>query len=325
VTDSGDNISTGSSPARAIAQIAADWIQRRQFWDWNEKNQAELNVWLNENPLNLVTFLRLEAAWSRTERLIALNRPLSEAPGINQVKRNNSFPVRAAAALIVCGLGAGALYYLQAPKQNVYVTPLGAHETISLADGSQIELNTDSALRTRVDGNRRLAFLDRGEAFFKIKHDAAHPFVVIAGDHRVTDIGTKFMVREQGARVEVAVLEGSARIESSNAQSATLKAGDVAIASARSLVVTKKPEQDIANAVAWQRGMLVFSQTPLANVATELNRYNTKKLVIADVEAAKAKIGGTFPTSGIDEVTAAARVLFGLHVEDRGDEVVISR
>jgi transmembrane sensor len=63
----------------------------------------------------------------------------------------------------------------------------------------------------------------------------------------------------------------------------------------------------------------------LADVATELNRYNTKKLVIADAEAAKARIGGTFPTDGIDEVTAAARVLFGLRVEDRGTEIVISR
>jgi len=313
------------SPARATAQAAADWIQRRQFWDWSEKDQAELDAWLAENPLHLVTYLRLEAAWSRTERLAALNRPLSEVPRVAPEIRNRWLHMRAAVALIAFCVGAGALWLAQKPKENSYVTPIGVHETISLADGSQIELNTDSALRTRVDGNRRVAVLDRGEALFKIKHDAAHPFVVIAGDHRVTDIGTQFMVREQGARVEVAVLEGSARLESANAQSATLKAGDMAVASPHSLVVTKKPEREIANSLAWQRGMLVFSQTPLADVAAELNRYNTKKLVVADADAAKAKIGGTFPTSGVEEVTAAARVLFGLRVEDRGNEIVISR
>jgi transmembrane sensor len=314
-----------SSPVRIVAQTAADWIQRRQFWNWSKVDQAELDAWLAENPLHLVTYLRLEAAWARTERLVALNRPLSETPRVASESRNRWFPVRAAAVLIASGVAAGGLWFAQQPRESTYTTPIGVHETISLADGSQIELNTDSALRTRVDGNRRVAILDRGEALFKIKHDAAHPFVVIAGDHRVTDIGTQFMVREQGARVEVAVLEGSARLDSVNARSATLKAGDMAVVSSHSLVVTKKPQREIANSLAWQRGMLVFSQTPLADVAAELNRYNTKKLVIADADAARARIGGTFPTSGVEEVTAAARVLFGLHVEERGNEIVISR
>ncbi len=316
---------TAASAARATAQAAAEWIQRRHFWEWNESDQVELDAWLAQSPMNLVTYLRLEAAWSRTERLAALNRPLSDAPRIAPHKRSKPFLFRIAAILVLGGLGTGAVWYALQPKENIYVTPIGVHETISLADGSQIELNTDSALRTRVDGNRRLALLDRGEAFFKIKHDAAHPFVVLANGHRVTDLGTKFMVREQGARVEVAVLEGSARLDSSGAQSATLMPGDMAVASAQSLVVTKKPQQEIVNALAWQRGMLVFSQTPLADVASELNRYNTKKLVIADSGAAKDKIGGTFPTTGVEEVTAAARVLFGLRVEDRGNEIVISR
>lgn len=322
---SGDDTIAPTSAARAVAQTAADWIQRRQFWDWGAKDQAELDAWLAENPAHLVTFLRLDAAWTRTERLAALNRPLSETPRVTPRRRNAPVFFKATAAVIVCGLGATAAWYASQPRENRYVTPIGVHETISLADGSQIELNTDSALRTRVEGERRVVLLDRGEAFFKIKHDAAHPFVVMARGHRVTDIGTKFMVREQEGRIEVAVLEGSARLDSASAQSATLKAGDMAVASAQSLVVTKKPEQEIVNALAWQRGMLVFSQTPLAQVAAELNRYNSKKLVIADSEAAKARIGGTFPTSGIDEVSAAARVLFGMRVEDRGNEIVISR
>lgn len=272
-----------------------------------------------------MTYLRLEAAWNRTERLAALNRPLSETPRVVAPKPGRPLVVRIAAGVVIGGLVGGGAWFALQPKENTYVTPIGVHETISLADGSQIELNTDSVLRIRADPTRRLVALDKGEAFFKIKHNAAHPFVVLAGGHRITDLGTKFVVRETGSGIEVTVLEGSAQLDSANAQSATLKAGDMVVASTRALVVAKKPKQEIVNALAWQRGMLVFSQTPLADVATELNRYNTKKLVIADAEAAKARIGGTFPTDGIDEVTAAARVLFGLRVEDRGTEIVISR
>jgi len=314
-----------SSDERSAASIAAaEWIQRRHFWNWNEKDQAELDAWLADDPLNLVTYLRTEAAWNRTERLAALNSTTPEVSASPEEKSRRRFFLLFASVLAFAGLAAGAAWYAMRPSETVYATPVGVHETISLADGSQIELNTDSVLRARADGNQRVVMLERGEAFFKIKHEAAHPFVVLVSGHRVTDIGTKFLIRETGNQVEVAVLEGSAKLES-GARSAVLKAGDVAVAVSQSLVVMKKPVQEIANAVAWQRGMLVFSQTPLVDVASELNRYNARKLVIADSAIAKDRIGGTFPTTGVDEVTAAARLLFGLRVDDRGNEVVISR
>jgi transmembrane sensor len=314
-----------ASATKVVARRAADWIQRRHFWDWSQADQAELDAWLAEAPIHLVTFLRLEAAWKRTERLAALNRPLSELPRNTKPNAGEPFLLRAAVAIVIGCLCVAGLWLVSQPKDNTFATPIGVHETISLADGSQIELNTNSVLRTRADPKRRLVILDSGEAFFSVKHDAAHPFVVIAGDHRIVDLGTKFAVRETAKGISVTVVEGSARLESSGARSAVLVAGDKAVASARSLVVTKEPRHEIASALAWQRGMLVFSQTPLVEVADELNRYNTKKLVIADAQAGKARIGGTFPTDGIEEVTAAARVLFGLRVEDRGTEIVISR
>ena len=312
--------------AASVSLVAADWIQRRQFWNWSDRDRLELDAWLAEASINLVTYLRLEAAWNRTERLVALNRPLSHPPKAGASKPSSPILVRIAAVIVVGGLAASGAWFALQPQENTYSTPVGVHETISLADGSQIELNTDSILHTRSDSTRRLVTLDKGEAFFKIKHDAAHPFVVLARGHRITDLGTKFVVREtEDSAVEVTVLEGSARLDAENAQSVTLISGDMAVASARGLVTTKRPRREIVNALAWQRGMLVFSQTPLSDVANELNRYNARKLVIADEEAAKTKIGGTFPTDGINEVTAAARVLFGLRVEDRGAEIVISR
>jgi len=326
MTQLGEETQKSGANAASVSVIAAEWIQRRQFWDWSDKDQAELDAWLAEASLNLVTFLRLEAAWNRTERLAALNRTFSSISEPENPRTDRSFLVRIAAVIIVIGLGAGVTWSALRPEENTYATPVGVHETISLADGSQIELNTDSVLHTRSDPVRRLVTLEKGEAFFRIKHDAAHPFVVLANGHRITDLGTKFVVRETEVdAVEVSVLEGSARLDAENAEFAVLKAGDVAVANTHSLVLEKGQDREIANALAWRRGMLVFSQTPLSNVAKELNRYNAKKLIIADREAGKTKIGGTFPTDGIDEVTAAARLLFGLRVEDRGNEIVISR
>ena len=55
---------------------AAEWLDRQFLWDWDNKKQAQLNRWLAEDTAHLVTYLRLEAAWARIERLSALRRPL---------------------------------------------------------------------------------------------------------------------------------------------------------------------------------------------------------------------------------------------------------
>jgi transmembrane sensor len=171
--------------------------------------------------------------------------------------------------------------------------------------------------------------LDRGEAYFQIKHDTSHPFVVFAGDHRVTDLGTKFIVRRDRSALKISLLEGSARVDGigprSDTASATLTPGDVAIATAETLVITKRPQRLLKDDLAWRRGLLVFSNTPLGDVVTELNRYNATKLTVADSETAKIGIGGTFPAHDTRAFVRVAHQLLGLSVASRGNELIISR
>ena len=77
----------------------------------------------------------------------------------------------------------------------------------SVAGGGGTEAMT--VLRARVSAHERLVTLERGEAYFQIAHDPKHPFVVMAGDHRVTDLGTKFLVRRDNKTLEVAVTESA--------------------------------------------------------------------------------------------------------------------
>src|SRR6185437_1306026 len=115
---------------------------------------------------------------------------------------------RIAAALgLAAVLGVVAYSQMDTPvRERSYTTAIGSRELIRLADGSEIELNTDSVLRTRITREERRVWLDKGEAYFNIRHDAARPFVVMAGTHRVTDLGTKFFVRHDTDRLEVAVM-----------------------------------------------------------------------------------------------------------------------
>jgi transmembrane sensor len=248
----------------------------------------------------------------------------------NLARRVHGISWKIAAALIVCGaLGAGSAFYFQPsqPRYTTYITAIGGHKTLALADGTRIELNTDTVVRLLDDDNRKI-WLDRGEAFFEVHHDAMHPFEVTVGDHKVTDIGTKFLIKHHSDDTEVALVEGSARFDDTKpgeARSLTLTQGDVVVANAEAVSVSRKKPAVLTSELGWRHGVLIFEQISLFAVASELNRYNQKKLVIADAAAGGVKIGGTFRTDDVQAIANAAREVFGLQVEDRGSEIVISR
>jgi transmembrane sensor len=154
-----------------------------------------------------VAFVRLQTGWNRTERLAALRPAL--IGGIGGAWRGHVVPtfIRATAALGVAGIVGFFAFGQPAPqKEKTYSSSLGSRESINLTDGSQIELNTNTTVRTLIGGGKRTVWLDKGEAYFQVKHDAAHPFVVIAGKRRITDLGTKFLVRRQDDELKVSVL-----------------------------------------------------------------------------------------------------------------------
>ncbi|HSZ74079.1 MAG TPA: FecR domain-containing protein, partial [Rhizomicrobium sp.] len=229
------------------------------------------------------------------------------------------------AALAVCALAASGLFLNLRGSERIVSTALGGRQVVELGSGSHAELNTSTVLR--VASNDRKAWLDSGEAYFQIKHDARHPFVISVAGYRVVDLGTKFVILNQSGRVKIVLLEGRARVEpvSAPARATTLVPGDVAIATANALSVTKEDPRRIAKALGWRHGVLIFEHTSLAEVMAQFNRYNAEKLVIADSDTAKLTVDGTFPVNGVGQFATAAKAVFGVHVERRGNDFVISR
>lgn len=313
--------------AAEIRTRAAEWLERRECEGWSEADQNVLDAWLAASPANLVAYLRVYDIWERADRLTALrgSPPAERAAWFATDVFKRTVAVLVAVAL----LGAAAAFYLSRPREQVYATAIGEHRTIALADGSQIELNTNSVLRVLNNGAQRQAWLDKGEAYFQIKHDAAHPFTVMAAGHRLTDLGTEFLVREGEGRLEVALMKGKVRLDAADAwmqpHSALLAPGDVAIATADAMSVARKSTLAIANELGWRRGVLVFKYATLADAASEFNRYNREKLVVADNAAARLTIVGTFRANDVGAFTGLAQEIFKVRVENRGDEIVISR
>ncbi len=326
MSDAGENIMAGADD---IETRAAEWIvARRVRDDWNKAQAEDLDAWLAQSPAHRVAYLRLDNAWGRTERLAALRPPRGKfalrelLPGL--------WPVLAkvAAALSAVAVIGYFVFAPQTPRERTYATALGGHDVLKLSDGSQVELDTDTVLRISLDDKRRV-WLDRGQAYFQIAHDPHHPFTVTAANRKVTVLGTKFLMRQEPQRLEVSVMEGRVRLESAEGsgqqRSALLTLGDDAVATQTAMVVTRKTPRARSEEMSWRRGLLIFDQRALADAAAELNRYNTRKLVIADPQTANLIIGGTFRTNDVEAFTRVVHEILGVKIETRGNTITISK
>lgn len=205
-------------------------------------------------------------------------------------------------------------------------TPVGGRKTVSLADGSRIELNTQSVVRTAINEKSRDVWLDSGEAYFEVRHRDGEPFVVHAGRRTITVLGTKFSVRRDEDRVTVNVIEGRVRVDDGpgrETSAAIITAGDTAIARGGSTLIAPKSEERVESALAWRDGMLTFDLIPLSDVVAEFNRYNRRQLAV-DPSAAGIPIGGTFQASNVDAFARLLHDAYGLKIERDGERIRIS-
>jgi transmembrane sensor len=311
-----------------IEDKAADWLWLRASAEWNDETQAELDRWLEESEHHAAAFWRLEAVWERTGRVTAL-RPAHQRDGESASRYRRWLGLGAAAALL---LGVVAFTSMRTDTQSgraqSFSTAVGGRATIRLADGSRIELNTDTAIIANITPTSRTLELNKGEALFNVKHDAARPFVVQVAGHRIVDIGTTFSVRAGKDSLKVALLEGRARLESDSASvqphSTELTPGEVVVATATSMSISRMASGEMNDSLAWKRGQLVFRHIPLAEAAKELNRYNRTKLVIGD-DIATLKINGTFEADSVEAFARVAQYAMRLRVEKSGDQIRLER
>ncbi|HTO39819.1 MAG TPA: FecR domain-containing protein [Rhizomicrobium sp.] len=316
--------------ARDAKTRAAAFLEQRDRADWSADDQARLDAWLAQSPGNLLAFWRVEAAWDQTARLIAV-RPF-ERRAVQPERRGT---VLAALAKLVAGcaalaiLGGGFLLFTPGTREQAHATAIGGHEIVSLADGSKIELNTDTQVRTDVSPDHRFAAIDKGEAYFQIAHDAKRPFVVAAGNRRITVLGTKFIVRQSPERLEVSLLDGRIWFDAGNRklqpQAVLMAPGDVVIATANTVFVKHASEHQLANELGWRNGVLIFDNTTLADAVAQFNRYNTRKIVLTDSAVGHLKLVGTFPKQDLNAFIDIAQEVFNLRVQRRADMIAISR
>jgi transmembrane sensor len=353
--------------SREIEKTAATWLARRDGVSWTECDQQELDAWLDASVANRVAFIRLDAAWQRSGRLKALGAGrhasgvpargswVSSRPGnidaaehapkptfARRPRRRARSEHRALSRTLSLGLASTVLIALaamlalgwrhySAAEQASYRTAIGDLQEVPLADGSVATLSSNSRILVTMSRNERHVDLQQGEAFFVVTKDRARPFVVSAGERRVTAVGTRFSVRRDAADLRVVVTQGLVRLESDSRpghphQATTLlPAGSVALASDNGVVVHSESVREAREYLNWRSGFVSFHDTPLATAVAEFNRYNTGKITIDDPQLGAMRIGGNFRWSNTDAFVRLLTQGFPIKANRRGDTIVLTR
>ena len=326
---------------------AADWHGRLDEDD-SPRTRAEFDAWLAADPRNKAAFEVVEQTWSSLASAAVDPRVLKmRREALSATHRLRFFRFAAAAAVV--GIAVAIAYAVvpifrsgppthsgmimrAATEGGAFRTAVGERSSITLSDGSSVVLNTNSRVEVRYTPERRSVRLLAGQAWFQVTKNPERPFVVEAGDQRVTALGTAFDVRMDGRdSVQVTLAEGKvsvepilsplARLISAPPVPKLLVAGEALIVSDDASV--EKRKADVTKVVSWRQGQVVFDNDTLDTAIAEINRYSATRIELADPSLGQLRVSGVFKAGHSDSFVETVTGHYPLQIASRDESRIL--
>lgn len=313
---------TGESTERDVVRDrfdeASEWFARMRG-PAAASARTEFEAW-RSSPGNDEAYREMEAIWTASASV----SPVA-------VRRHRA--VRLRPGLIAAGVAAaltiGFLVWNAAHRTetSIYDSERGKIRSFVLADGSRVTLDTGSRISVDLAGSERRVTLLDGRARFAVAKDAAHPFVVQAGDDAVVARGTLFDVRLQAGGAEVALYEGAVDLERRESRApprliGQLRPGQKAVLAANDVAPAIAP----VRARPWPDGVLSGEDMRLADVIAEANRYGAKRIALADPALGELRVSGGFRPAETRNLADGMAAALDLTVsEDTSGTIMLSR
>lgn len=253
-----------------VFQQALEWLVRLDDDAATPTEREAFQKWLG-TPAHAAAFDRAQHLWGRFD----IVRPELQRIRGDGVTRRRA--MLGAAALLIA---APTLYTLTRPGLFAdYRVGPGERQQALLADGSRVELGSQTTLSEVFSASERRVVLHSGQAFFEVAPDARRPFVVEAGPDSVTALGTAFDVRYVDDRLTVAVTEHAVAVRNAGQAIVVEQGWAVSVDHGRIEPLTPVSQESVQ---AWREDRLIFEDMPLRYVLTELARYRGGNIMLTD-------------------------------------------
>ena len=329
----------------SIDTQAVEWVIAQEAEDWPQR-QAMFEQWLQVSQAHRQAYARASQSWNLAAQLRHMPQLLAPLPAVQPVhggdmastagkdhaskghwfswNRTGRTGAWLGAMLLVWVMG--AVWIGGDPS----ITMLADHRTgmaetrrILLDDGSLVELGADSAIVVNYDGSERRIELLRGQAFFSATSTGTaqageRPFIVEAGQGQTRALGTQFVVERLPEKTWVTGIEHQVEVslkaagDLAGAQAVVLSPGESIRYDHRGLETVQT--RDASQALAWQRGLLVFNNEPLSDVIARLERYQRGRIVLARSALAGRPISAVVPLNNTEEALQSIAAELGLEV-----------
>jgi transmembrane sensor len=316
---------------------ASEWLVCFKTVSPSELEVEGWLTWCEEDAENLAAFEELYRDWNDLEGLRAAPELIpatdhqvleSRLTDVARVGRfalpRSAFWQSAVAAAIMIICVSGYEFWSRMAEAPRLVTTASWKPAV-LPDGSSLVLSAKAAAEVDFTGpDRDLKLRPDGEAYIKVHHDKARPFIVQAGSVTVTAIGTAFDVRREGDHVIVTVEEGTIRVAAPGAEG-QLKWQ----ASAGYQIDYSEHEKtavvasiDAQRVLQWRSGELSYDRTPLATVVADINRYSKTRIVISDPELEHMEFSGTVFVASIGDWVTAFETIYPVRASEPSAGVI---
>lgn len=294
--EAGDSsISSADDPYVAEA---LDWFVRLQGAGGDPATSRAFRAWLDGNPRRAAAFEKVTEVWGAPEFLQA-TKNVAKATGFvapRKRSRRRSLAKKAAAvatAVIV------AFALSQAPDLTLrlradYVTAAGEQRVIALPDGSQMTLNTGSAVVLAFANGHRDVRVLKGEAYFDVRTGLPIPFRVAGHFGDVEVKGTAFSVKLDDSEDNVVLSRGVVEVanRAQPQEHALLSPGEMVSVTATSISPVKKI--DAERSLAWVEGRIRFDDQPFGEVLNDLRRYYPGRIFVANSAIERVSVSGNY-------------------------------
>ncbi|MDY0835219.1 FecR domain-containing protein [Pseudomonas sp. SED1] len=300
-----------AAPDRKTFEAAASWYVRFQSQPPTPAQHSAWQQWLNGDPSH-------QAAWNQMEQL---QRGLGALPKDFTRRALSTSQQRRQVLKLMLMLGAAGYLGWNVQQHTSlgnlwadYRTKVGERRRIELADGTQIDLNTHTAIDVLFDGQQRLVRLREGEVLIHTGKSGRHtPFYVETREGRVQALGTRFTVRQLQGSTRVGVLDDRVSVQPVDQPGHGRLLGPGETADFGTLDVGPSHIYR-RNQAAWVDGQLIVLDARLGDVIDELARYRPG-VMQCDAASARLRVSGTFRLDSTDAVLANLQVTLPIQVK----------
>ncbi|MDA3906895.1 MAG: FecR domain-containing protein [Bacteroidales bacterium] len=304
--------------------IDDELINIEEWADGQDRKELLMEMKRKMTHIEKASFMyndKTDSAWDKLNYRIKQE----EEQEMNFFSMNRNFIGIAASIVVLLSIGFGILRLLQNDLQmNSLQTALNQSQ-VELSDGTVVYLNGNSSLDypTEFSGESRLVKLI-GEAYFDVKPNKDHPFIVETDNARIQVLGTSFNVRASGleGEVEVLVNSGKVRIRSVKTPEKELILEEGDFASLKNNELQNIAKRDV-NYLAWQTKMLDFDKTPLHEVVQTLNRAYVVKIDLAEEKLGELPLTSKYNQMSVDALLDAMCLTFKLDQKIEGDRIIL--